>query len=214
MEVREIKNKEIWEGFLGKCQEKTFLQSWNWGEFCQQMNEKIWRLGIFDKDNLLAVALTEKKVARRGTFLLVPHGPVVELKTNSKPEILKSLTEELKTIGKREGVSFVRINPIWPRTKEGTGLFKNLGFKQAPLKIHPEASWKLDLRPSEKELFTKMRKTSRYLIRQAQKNDQITFSQSQDFKDIELFSRFHDQVSKRQSFIPFSLEYLQKEKKE
>jgi lipid II:glycine glycyltransferase (peptidoglycan interpeptide bridge formation enzyme) len=211
MEIKEIQNKEIWESFLKDCQEKTFLQSWNWGEFCKFMGEKVWQWGIYDNDELIAVALVEKKIAKRGTFLLVPHGPATKPEENSREEILKALSEKLKIIAAHEQASFIRINPIWKREERGISLFKNLGFRQAPLQMHPEASWKLNLEPSEEELFVNMRKTTRYLIRQAQKNDNISFSQSNDFKDVEIFSRFHDQVSKRQSFIPFSLEYLQKE---
>jgi hypothetical protein len=47
MEIKEIKDKEIWEGFLEKCKEKTFLQSFNWGEFNKMMGNKVWRLGYF-----------------------------------------------------------------------------------------------------------------------------------------------------------------------
>lgn len=32
MEIKEIKNKTLWEEFLMKVEEKTFLQSWNWEE--------------------------------------------------------------------------------------------------------------------------------------------------------------------------------------
>jgi len=32
-----------------------------------------------------------------------------------------------------------------------------------------EATWKLDIRPTEEELLKQMRKTTRYLIRQAEK---------------------------------------------
>jgi len=46
MEIKEINNKEDWEGFLLRCDEKTFLNSWNWGEFQKREGEKIWRLGI------------------------------------------------------------------------------------------------------------------------------------------------------------------------
>ena len=209
--LKEIENKEIWEGFLRDCREKTFLQSWNWGEFCQKMGEKVWQWGIYDNDELAGVALAEKKIAKRGTFLLVPHGPMAKPGENSREEILKALSEKLKTTALQEKAGFIRINPVWEREENEISLFKNLGFRQAPLQMHPEASWKLNLETSEEELFANMRKTTRYLIRQAQKNDKITFSQSNDFKDVKIFSRFHDQVSKRQSFIPFSLEYLQKE---
>ena len=76
MQIQEIKNKETWEDFLLKCTEKTFLQSWNWGEFQERMGNKIWRLGVFKNDMLIGTGLAVKVVAKRGTFLLVQHGPV------------------------------------------------------------------------------------------------------------------------------------------
>ena len=77
MEIREIENKEIWESFLSQCKDKTFLQSWNWGEFQQKIGNQIWRLGIFDDNSLIGVALISKIKAKRGAFLLIQHGPVV-----------------------------------------------------------------------------------------------------------------------------------------
>ncbi len=72
MEVKEITQKEIWENFFLECHEKTFLQSWNWGEFQERMGNKIWRLGIYsneqrtaNNEQLLAVALITKIRAKR-----------------------------------------------------------------------------------------------------------------------------------------------------
>ena len=31
--IKEITQKQAWEDFLLECEEKTFLDSWNWGEF-------------------------------------------------------------------------------------------------------------------------------------------------------------------------------------
>ena len=212
MKIKEINDKEIWEKFLLDCQEKTFLQSWNWGEFSKAMGEKIWRLGIFDSDVMLAVVLVEKKITKRGIFLLVPHGPVpAKVAATETNEILKILTEKLREIAAQERVSFIRINPILERNEGNIEIFKKLGFRDAPIQMHPEASWKLNISRPEENLLADMRKTTRYLIRQAQKNENIKVSQSNDFKDVELFSQFHGQISQRQRFVPFSLEYLQKE---
>ena len=49
LEVKEINNKEVWESFLAGCEEKTFVDSWNWGEFLKKEGGKIWRLGVFGK---------------------------------------------------------------------------------------------------------------------------------------------------------------------
>ena len=40
------------------------------GGFQKKMNNKIWRFGIFDNNNLLGIALVSKVVAKRGIFLL------------------------------------------------------------------------------------------------------------------------------------------------
>ena len=78
MEIKEIKNKEVWENFLLGCEEKTFLESWNWGEFQKKEGEKIWRFGVFGNEELIALALAVKIKAKRGTFLFVPHGPIIK----------------------------------------------------------------------------------------------------------------------------------------
>ncbi len=210
MEIKEIQNKGEWEGFLSQCQHKSFLQSWAWGEFCKAMDEKIWRFGVFHNQELIAVALAEKKIAKRGTFLLVPHGPVIKNPVSAS-KIIASLTQKLKDLAWQEKTAFIRINPILERNDANAQIFKKLGFRSAPLQIHPEASWKLNLEPTETNLLAKMRKTTRYLIKQGLKNQGIAISKSIDPKDVKLFSQFHDLVSKRQNFIPFSLEYLEKE---
>jgi len=219
MEVREITDKNIWENFLLECTEKTFLSSWNWGEFNRMMGSasggKIWRMGILENNELVSVALVVKTVAKRGTFLLVPHGSAFAkaqaCKPNLKYEILKILLEELKKIGGEEKVDFIRISPILERSNENEEIFKKLGFRLAPIHMHPEASWKLDLRPSEEELLIQMRKTTRYLIRQAQKNIDIEIFQSSKIEDVEIFNKLYQEVVGLQHFVPFSLEYLRNE---
>ena len=245
METKEIKNKEIWEDFLSGCEEKTFLQSWNWGEFQKMMRNKIWRLGIVEEDKsssspfaaarvynngelrgpsktggcggrvVVSVALVIKMTARRGTFLFVPHAPsVVSVKEGGpavKHEILKTLLEELKKIAKNEKASFIRIAPIWQKNEENVKIFKKLGFREAPIHIHPELTWELDITPSEEELLMKMRKTTRYLIRQAQKNRDIEIIQSQNVEDAEKFNQLYKETVSRHNFVPFSLDYLKNE---
>jgi lipid II:glycine glycyltransferase (peptidoglycan interpeptide bridge formation enzyme) len=176
MDIKEINNKEIWENFLEQCQEKTFLDSWNWGEFNQKMGFNIWRLGAYENGELLGVALAIKISARRGTFLFAPHAPAVALAKEGAPaikyEILKTLLVELKRIAKQEKAAFIRIAPIWPARigyAEGVAggqrneeIFKELKFRQAPIHMHPELTWELDITKSEEELLADMRKTTRY----------------------------------------------------
>jgi len=213
--IRTIEEKEEWEKFLDECPEKTFLHSWSWGEFQRAMRENIWRFGFFEEETLFAIALVVRVKAKRGIFLLVPHGPVlredIQRNKEQKEEILAILLESMKKIAVKENASFLRINPIWERNEENADLFQRAGFRRAPSQMHPEASWKLDITSSEDELFSVMRKTTRYLIRQAQKNSDITIEQSHDTSDIQIFAKLHKLVSQRQKFVPFSYEYLERE---
>ena len=199
---QEVKNKEVWEGFLEKCQGKTFLQSWNWGEFQEGMGNKIWRFGILNEGELFSVALAVKVRAKRGTFLLVQHAL----------DVSELLLNKLKEIAREEKCDFIRVAPLMERNDENKKLFRDLGFRESPMHANAyEATWKLDLTPSEDELLAHMRKTTRYLIRQAQKNTNITIEKSNSADHIEIYQKLNKEVAKRQNFVPFSDSYIKNE---
>ncbi len=204
-EIKEIQTKETWEDFLKQQAEKTFLQSWNWGEFQILQGNKIWRFGVYENNELIGVALTIKVSARRGKFLFVPHGPIVK---NPQSQILSTLLGELKSLAKKENASFVRISPFWQRTEENKKIFKDLGFREAPIHMHAEVTWELDIQQSEEEILAGMRKTTRYLIRQAQKNPDIQIEKSNNINDLEKFNPVYLETAKRHNFTVFSSDYL------
>jgi peptidoglycan pentaglycine glycine transferase (the first glycine) len=218
MTIKEIDNKEIWENFLLQCTEKTFLQSWNWGEFNSQTGNKIWRFGAYNQEKLMGVALVVKVSARRGTFLYIPHGPVVGelMSVHDRKEILELILLQLNDIAKKENASFIRISPIFKKGLKGysenKNLFVDLGFRDAPMHASAyEATWKLDIYPSKEEILTNMRKTTRYLIKKILENPDISVEKSTDSKDIEIYQKLNKEVSERQGFVPFSDEFIKNE---
>jgi len=212
MKIEEIKNKDIWENFLAECGEKTFLQSWNWGEFNVARGDKIWRLGIYENNTLISVALVIRVRAKRGSFLIVPHAPVLRSSAGGqKFEILNALVGRLKTIATQEKVSFIRVSSIWERNKENIAVFEKLSFRDAPIHMHYELTWELDITPGEDELLANMRKTTRYLVRQAQKNSDIKISQSKDAGDMERFQELYQETVDRHHFVAFPPDYLRNE---
>jgi len=206
MIIKEIKDKRIWEEFLLKYDSKTFLQSWNCGNFNEVMGNKVWRIGVYSEDKLVLIAQTVLIKARRGSFLLLPHGPI-----GTDKEAFGLLFEEMKKIALKEKADFIRISPICERNKENESFFNDFGFRKAPIHMHPEASWKLDIIPAEEELLANMRKTTRYLIRQAEKNKEIEVYFEKNPEMIDKFNEIHQKVVKKHHFIPFSLKYFKEE---
>ncbi len=228
--------KQVWEKFVRSCHHKTFLQSWNWGEFNRFLGNKIFRLGIFNNEILLGVCLVMKIQARRGSFLFCPHGPliqdrseaslfdagsatdVVSLKTSNekiedraRAEIYKFFLDYLKNFGKQEKISFIRVSPFLLDTPCNQKIFASCGFREAPIHMmHPELTWELDIQKSLDDILLGMRKTTRYLIRRAPK-DGVHVEIRTDKEAVRLFHEIHQDTVNRQHFVPFSLEYFEKE---
>ncbi|MFA5013686.1 MAG: peptidoglycan bridge formation glycyltransferase FemA/FemB family protein [Candidatus Paceibacterota bacterium] len=213
MLIKEINDKKTWEDFFRARKEKTFLQSWDWGEFHIAEGSKIWRLAVVDGSELLAVALVVKIKARRGTYLLVQHGPVVaSSESQVRSSILKYFLKELAKIGKKEGASFIRMNPLWERTSANNEILRNLGLRRAPMHASAyEATWKLDISPSEDDLFRALRKTTRYIIKNVEKIDEIVVEKSDSLGDLGVYQKLNKEVALRQQFVPFSDDYIKRE---
>ncbi len=211
MTIREIKDKNIWEDFLSRCREKTFLQSWGWGDFQVRQGNKIWRWGIYENDELVGTVLISKIEARRGTYFLIQHGPNVK-NYDLRFKIMEVLLAELKKLGAEEKADFSRIAPLFERNDENKRTFGELGLKESPMHANAyEASWKLDITLGEEDLLKKMRKTTRYLIRQAAKNPDIAVERSESGDDLTAYQELNRKVAQRQKFVAFSSEYIKNE---
>lgn len=214
MKLQEIINKDEWENFISLCADKTFLQSWNWGDYATENAQKVWRLGIYGQEGLIAVCLVIRVSAKRGTFLSIPHGPVIlgSLQVKDKVEILQIILQYLLNIAKEENASFIRVSPLFERTEENENIFWELGFRNAPMHASAyEATWKLDIFSPEEELLKNMRKTTRYLIKKVSENPDITIEKTADPTKLSIYQKLNKEVSKRQNFVPFSDIAIQKE---
>jgi len=235
MQIREIKDKFQWENFICSLPvggPNTFLHSWNWGEFNKATGDssaalgagKIWRLGIFDSERLARVALIIKINAKRGKFLFCPH-----LLADSKWLMAngKMLFDHLRNLAIKENADFVRISPLMENTPDNLKIFQDYGFRNAPIHMmHPEIAWLLDISKSEDEILKGMRKTTRNLIRRAERPfdlvqcdsaqgargaENVEISESKNISEVEEFYKLHAQTVGRHGFIPFSKDYLKKE---
>ncbi len=208
--VTELEDKCRWEDFLSECSDRTFLQSWNWGQFNKTMGDKAYYLGIFEDDNLIGTALTIRVTARRGNFLFVPHGPNVIREENRK-KVLEVLVNRLKKISREGKINFIRVAPVWQMDEKNLAIFRELNFRQAPIHVHPELTWELDIKPAEESIMSGMRKTTRYLIRKAVREKELEIVKSGEVSSVADFNKLYQATKDRHAFVPFPLDYLEKE---
>jgi len=207
IQIKNIENREEWEGFLEKHREANFLQSWYWGEFHERLNHKIVRTGFFENEKLMGVMLSIVEKAKRANYLTVPAGPIIEWSSKKQVQAFKNVVVQ---IAKENKCSFVRVRPQLEKSISSIELFKKLGFINAPMHLHAQLTNQLDITKTEEELLANMRKATRYEIRKAQKEG-IEINESTSEKVIKKFYDLQVQTSKRQGFIPFSFKFLEEQ---
>lgn len=205
--VKPITDKKIWEDFLASYPESNFLQSWYWGEFHKNIKHKIYRIGFYEKNVLIGVMLGVIERAKRGTYLTVPGGPILDW---DKKLLINNFVDQIKIIARSNNCVFVRVRPQLIKNPDSIALFKSLDFTDAPTHLHAESTSQLRLDKSEELLLQNMRKTTRYEIKKAQ-NMHIVVTKTNNPKEIKKFYELQLRTANRQGFIPFSYSYLYKQ---
>ncbi len=194
-----ITDKNIWEGFVLSKKPKSFLQSWNWGEVNDKMGAKIFRLGLYSGKKLSGVCLLILEKAKRGRHLIVPGGPVLDW---GDSELVNFFVNQIKTIAHDENAWFVRIRPEILDTPENRSRFKKLGFLPAPMHLHAENTWILDISKPEAELLSGMRKTTRYLVKRGDTYG-LACEESEDLSYAKILFRLQKETMERHGFVGF-----------
>lgn len=206
MNIKEITDKEQWREFFNELGSPSFLQSWEWGQLQEKMGYMTLRLGIYKKEELIGIAQVIKIKAKRGNMLFIPHGPLI----TGQLDILPVLLLYLREIAKKEKYSFIRIAPIFEDNNNLRQMFKNLNFRIAPIYMHAERLWMLDITKDEETLIKEMRKTTRYSIRKAEKEGVVIEKQTGE-KAVDSFWEIYEETADREGFIPFSKTFIKNE---
>jgi len=194
-----IDNMSTWEWFVLRYSPQALFQSWTWGEVQKKSGVLVVRYGLYEKDILKGVAQIVLVKAKRGSFLHVRHGPIIE---NASKQLWTFMVDALKQEAKKQKCLFVRISPLIPDDESTKDLFG--AMHTIPAAIHRmdgEYCWVLDLHSSPEELLSGMRKTIRYEIKRGQKDGVEVFS-STDPKNLPAFFDLYSQTSTRQGFVP------------
>lgn len=208
--VQPISTKDSWEQFIHSQPDANFLHSWNWGVFQQRLGKTVYYLGLFDDQaHQVGVALGIVENARRGKYLTLAGGPIIQ-NWQTNPDLkaeLAVLFDHLKIVAIQEQCLFIRIRPQMIDSPEIRAVFNQLGFVESPMHVTADLTLQLDLTKTEAELLQEMRKNTRYEVRKAAKEG-IVVTMSQDPQEITAFHQQQVDLAEKQHFVPFSYEFL------
>ncbi len=181
------------------------------GEVYNDIGQKPVRIIAKDGDDIRAVCFGHIVPARRGKHISVPYGPLIDehISQAEVAHITAGIVTALKKEAKKHGCSFIRFSPFWPQGRHSQAL-RALGNVSSPLHLLAEHVWYLPLQDSsgkkvtEEELQSGMRKTTRNLIRRAEKDGVTIIASSDPVKDLQEFITLHDETRKRHGFTAYT----------
>lgn len=181
--------------------EANFLQTSSWGRVHERDGKAVFYLGLFLDSKLIGTSVTILKPAKRGRYLEIPAGPLLDWDGSIKT--LRFFIKEITEIAKAHRCVFVRMRPNIDDTSKNRKLFERLGLGLSPMHLHAEHTVMLDLTKSNDELMAEMRRQTRYEVRRAQKlGIEVSYETGE-----KAFNEFYDlqlETAERQGFIPSS----------
>lgn len=204
IKVKIVENINEWEDFLASQSDANFLQSWYFGEFHSRLGHKIQRTGFYEKEKIVGVMLQIIESAKRGRYIIIPGGPIIDW---SNKKLVEFVFSEIKHFAKENKCSFVRIRPQLIENEPSLKLFRENGLGKSPMHLTADLTSQLDITKSEAELKINMRKGTRYEIRKAEKLG-ISVNSSKDEKLIKDFYKLQLDTARRQKFVPFSFKFF------
>ncbi len=217
MIVQLATDPQAWDDFLKAQRFSPFLQCWTMGDVYRDIGQEPIRLEVRDDGKIVGICQAILVPARRGRHIMVQYGPIAsdQLSVTSY-QVFEKLVNGLKEEAQKHSCSFIRMSPF--SNEQHASSLKGINSPlhllaehiwYLPLKTHDtwnktlSINLSLDLR-KEEEILMSMRKTTRNLIRRAEK-DGVTVELSTDpIRDVEEFIKLHDETRKRHGFTPYT----------
>lgn len=200
-----VTDQELWDAFVTRTPQRTFLQGWCYGEALQEVGHAVLRIGLFDGAEQVGAAQLVRFHLKPGSFLHCPHGPL--LCDWTRTEYVDAMFAAVVDAGRSQKVAYVRLNP--PRAGLEPVLQAH-GCTPAPIQLYVEETWVLDLTPPPQTLLKQMRRTTRNAIRDAVRAGvEVTVDTS--LRDLPVLLDLYAQTAAAQHFEPVARQYIEAE---
>lgn len=207
IEFQVIRDPELWEEYIHTRDEANFLQSFWWGQFEAKLGKKFFPVLIRQGDQLVGAALVIKEEAKRGDYLAIAGGPLIDWHSSQAKQLFEAFSHYILQLAKDEGCVFVRIRPQVQNSSKVRQLVEEFDWQPAAMHLTADLTLQLDLTSELDEILKDMRKNTRYEVRKA-KRESVETKIWTDPEKIEEFHRWQLYLADLHNFVPFSYDFL------
>lgn len=205
-------DKDIFNQFVAGHPKGHLLQTWEWGEVKARTGWEPIRLLLYrDEEPVAALSMLKRRIPGIGkSILYAPRGPVARI---DDYEAMDRLWQAVKEIGKQHGAIMLKIDPdVTVEKQEFAEYLEQAGFKPAKTAegfegTQPRFVFRLDISPTEEELFAAFHSKTRYNIRLATRRG-VTVRVTEDKDDLKTFYEILEITAERDGFLIRNYDYF------
>ena len=109
MRIIDADNQKKWDDFVASHPDANFLHSWAWGDFHEARGKKVVRrIALDDSDAIIAAYVGQVETAKRGTYMAIAGGPIMDW---SKKSLREAVFQDIRAQAEAAHCVFVRIRP-------------------------------------------------------------------------------------------------------
>jgi len=211
----EIKNiSEIdYQNFVNLKKPISFLHNYQWGEVEKKLGKEVFRWGIFLNKHLEGVVQIIGHQAKRGNFLTLSHGPVINDHQQEKVlDIILAIINKIYQDQLNKKYIFLRANFLIENDDQLLNKLLKNKFKLAPRWFVSENFWIKELNhKTEEELLQEMSEHHRKEILSSLNKPYLIIEKTDKKETIEIFWELYQNLSKEKGFIPYSYDLIKTE---
>jgi lipid II:glycine glycyltransferase (peptidoglycan interpeptide bridge formation enzyme) len=212
MTIAQAADRAQWDAFLRGHPFSPFLQSWAMGEVYRDIGQEPIRLEARANGAIVGICQAIVVPARRGRHLMVQYGPILQ-----DHNVLPGFLDALHDVAREHRCSFVRMSPFWRESDPLAHTLREHGALPSPLHLLSEYTWYIPLRQhdrwqdaisesparKEEEIMTDMRKTTRNLVRRAEREGVEVRASDDPMHDLDIYFHLQEETRKRHGFVPY-----------
>ncbi len=220
MELTTLQDKAKWNEFMESfprastgVPRSTFIQAYEWIDFQKALGNEAFPFAVIENNEIKALAGAVVINAKRGKYLYIRNGPVLDWNNRS---LVEFTLNNLKQFAKSKGLWFIRLSPLIEVGSEEEKIYTSLGGRLNPMHdVDALDAWVLDVRPEEEEILKAAKKKNRYEIRKSLSTGEeglnLEVEITNDLNKIPEFYEILKDTVKRQDWNAYSLDYITKE---
>jgi len=200
--------RDEWNEFVSHEPFFALLQSWEWGEFKEELGWKVFRIAVEEDGRILSGVQMLVKSFPLGfaSMAYIPRGPIGNWLDQ---DIFSMLFSELHRVAKLNRSIFLKIEPPILNDSEIDQFLKQNGFKASAYTNQPRATIILDLTQDLDEIMRQMRKKTRMYIKSAaEKGVRVRLGRQED---LPAFYKMMVSTAQREEFSPRVFDYYKGE---